>query len=78
MSSHHTKRFIRPWGDMSKPLQAVISRENPDKVFDLIEKVGGGTYGDVFKVGTCYFVTVLMIRSQDQSLLFIHVEVSSQ
>ena len=37
---------------MSKPLQAVISRENPDKVFDLIEKVGGGTYGDVFKVGT--------------------------
>lgn len=36
---------------MSVPLKAHISRGNPDKVFDLIEKVGGGTYGDVFKVG---------------------------
>lgn len=36
---------------MSTPLRANISRGNPDKVFDLIEKVGGGTYGDVFKVG---------------------------
>ncbi|XP_001641110.3 mitogen-activated protein kinase kinase kinase kinase 3 isoform X2 [Nematostella vectensis] len=34
---------------MSVPLRAQISRGNPDKVFDLIEKVGGGTYGDVFK-----------------------------
>lgn len=34
---------------MSTPLRANISRGNPDKVFDLIEKVGGGTYGDVFK-----------------------------
>lgn len=35
---------------MSVPLKANISRGNPDKVFDLIEKIGGGTYGDVFKV----------------------------
>lgn len=35
---------------MSTPLRANISRGNPEKVFDLIEKVGGGTYGDVFKV----------------------------
>lgn len=35
---------------MSVPLRANISRGNPEKVFDLIEKVGGGTYGDVFKV----------------------------
>lgn len=34
---------------MSVPLRANISRGNPEKVFDLIEKVGGGTYGDVFK-----------------------------
>ncbi|KAK3731504.1 hypothetical protein QZH41_008531 [Actinostola sp. cb2023] len=34
---------------MSVPLKANISRGNPDKVFELIEKIGGGTYGDVFK-----------------------------
>ena len=41
---------------MSTPLRANISRGNPDKVFDLIEKVGGGTYGDVFKVCIICFI----------------------
>lgn len=41
---------------MSTPLRANISRGNPDKVFDLIEKVGGGTYGDVFKVCIFWFI----------------------
>lgn len=35
---------------MTTPLKANISRGNPDKVFELVEKIGGGTYGDVFKV----------------------------
>lgn len=39
---------------MSVPLRANIQRGNPEKVFDLIEKVGGGTYGDVFKVCPLY------------------------
>jgi hypothetical protein len=44
---------------MSVPLKANISRGNPDKVFDLIEKIGGGTYGDVFKVcGQFILITI--------------------
>ncbi len=30
--------------------RAEISRDNPTKVFDLIQKIGSGTYGDVYKV----------------------------
>ncbi|XP_046859318.1 mitogen-activated protein kinase kinase kinase kinase 3-like [Xenia sp. Carnegie-2017] len=29
--------------------RADISRENPTKIFDLIQKIGSGTYGDVYK-----------------------------
>ena len=39
---------------MSVPLRANIQRGNPEKVFELVEKVGGGTYGDVFKVCPLY------------------------
>lgn len=38
--------------------RAIISRENPGKVFDLIQKIGSGTYGDVYKVRVLYYVSV--------------------
>lgn len=66
--------YMRPWCfqwtwrktsqsdfNMSQPLRANIQRGNPEKVFDLIEKVGGGTYGDVFKV--CLYIRFISRRA---------------
>ena len=65
--------YMRPWCfqwtwrktsqsdfKMSQPLRANIQRGNPEKVFDLIEKVGGGTYGDVFKV--CLYISLFPVE----------------
>ena len=42
------KRDLFTW--ISSMHRAEISRDNPTKVFDLIQKIGSGTYGDVYKV----------------------------
>ncbi|RMX39940.1 hypothetical protein pdam_00022022, partial [Pocillopora damicornis] len=60
---------------MSVPLRANISRGNPEKVFDLIEKVGGGTYGDVFKArvistGELAAVKVVKVEPGKKSLIY--------
>ena len=62
---------------MSVPLRANIQRGNPEKVFDLIEKVGGGTYGDVFKVYIRFIsrIASALLNLQYSSLALFELEV---
>lgn len=54
--------------DLSRP-SAEIQRRNPQQDFELIQRVGSGTYGDVYKVCVCVFlfkrVCVLPILAAD-------------
>lgn len=41
-------------GHNNKLLSSDISRRNPQDEYELIQKIGSGTYGDVYKVSAFY------------------------
>lgn len=46
----------------SNLLSSDISLRNPQDEYELIQKIGSGTYGDVYKVGKFYFFLCIQLK----------------
>lgn len=44
-----------------------ISRRNPQDEYELIQKIGSGTYGDVYKVSFCVILFFALAVSREQN-----------
>lgn len=53
-----------------------IYKTNPHDEYELIQKIGSGTYGDVYKVSTIFFLSQrLVAQSKFSNVIFTITEI---